>query len=116
GRFDLMRGGLTIWSDHPVLGTGVGGCAKEFEDTLTETERAKIRVVISHNTPVTVLSEGGVVGFALFVALLVGTGWSTVRGSRAQGVPDGWARWTIGAILLGIFIHSLLYAALFEDP
>lgn len=116
GRFDLMRGGLTIWGDQPVLGTGLGGFATEFERTLTETERAKIRVVISHNTPVTVLSEGGVVGFALFVGLLLGAGWATVRGSRDQGGVAGWARWTIGALLLGIVVHSLLYAALFEDP
>ncbi len=116
GRFDLMRGGLTIWSERPVLGTGVGGFATEFEHTLTETERAKIRVVISHNTPVTVLSEGGLVGFALFLGLLVGAGVAAVRGSREQGGVAGWARWTIGALLLGIVVHSLLYAALFEDP
>jgi O-antigen ligase len=116
GRFGLMRGGLTIWADSPVAGTGLGAFAKEFEETLTESERAKIRVVISHNTPVTVLSEGGVIGFALFLALLAGAGWAVVRGSAAQGGGAGWARWTAGAILLGIVIHSLLYAALFEDP
>jgi O-antigen ligase len=116
GRFGLMRGGLTIWADSPVAGTGLGAFAKEFEETLTESERAKIRVVISHNTPVTVLSEGGVIGFALFLALLAGAGWAVVRGSAAQGGAAGWARWTAGAILLGIVIHSLLYAALFEDP
>lgn len=116
GRFDLMRGGLTIWRDDPVAGTGVGGFAQEFAQNLTETERARIRVVISHNTPVTVLSEVGLVGFALFLWLVAGAGWAAVRGSRAQGGDEGWARWTAGAILLGIVVHSLFYAALFEDP
>jgi len=116
GRFDLMRGGLTIWREAPVTGTGLGSFAQEFEETLTEAERAKIRVVISHNTPITVLSEGGIVGFALFLALIAGAGWATVVGSRRQGGIEGWARWTLGAILLGILVHSLLYAALFEDP
>lgn len=116
GRFDLMRGGLTIWSDNPVVGTGVGGFAQEFADNLTDTERARIRVVISHNTPVTVLSEVGVVGFVLFCWLLVGAGWAMVRGSRGQGGDAGWARFTAGAIALGIVVHSLFYAALFEDP
>ncbi|MGD9570542.1 MAG: O-antigen ligase family protein [Thermoleophilia bacterium] len=115
GRFDLMRGGLTIWRDEPVLGTGLGGFEERFEETLTPTEQRRVRVVISHNTPVTVLSETGVVGFALFLVLLVGAGWAAVRGSRDQGL-DGWARWTLGAILAGIVVHSLLYAALFEDP
>jgi O-antigen ligase len=115
GRFDLMRGGLTIWRDEPVLGAGLGGFERRFEDTLTPVEQRRIRVVISHNTPVTVLSETGVVGFALFLALLGGAGWAMVRGSRDQG-EDGWARWTMGAIAAGIVVHSLLYSALFEDP
>ena len=55
------------------------------------------------------------IGFALFLALLVGAGWAVVRGSRDEG-DIGWARWTLGAILAGIMVHSLLYAALFEDP
>ncbi len=115
GRFDLMKGGLEIWRDDPIVGAGLGGFEKRFEETLTPTEQRRVRVVISHNSPITVLSEEGVVGFALFVLLLVGAGWATVRGSKAQG-EAGWARWTIGAILAGIAIHSLLYAALFEDP
>lgn len=115
GRFDLMRGGLTIWRDEPVVGTGLGAFESRFEETLTPTEQRRVRVVISHNTPITVLSETGLIGFALFLALLAGAGWAAVRGSRDQGL-DGWARWTLGAMLAGIVVHSLLYAALFEDP
>ncbi|HMN99735.1 MAG TPA: O-antigen ligase family protein [Miltoncostaeaceae bacterium] len=115
GRFDLMKGGLEIWRDDPVVGAGLGGFERRFEETLTPTEQRRVRVVISHNSPITVLSEEGVVGFALFALLLVGAGWATVRGSKGQG-DIGWARWTIGAILAGIAVHSLLYAALFEDP
>ena len=115
GRFDLMRGGLTIWREQPVAGAGLGGFQTRFEETLTPSEQRKVRVVISHNSPITVLSEGGVIGFALFLALAVGAGWAVVRGSRGQG-DIGWARWTLGAILAGIMVHSLLYAAFFEDP
>ena len=115
GRFDLMKGGLTIWRDRPVVGAGLGGFQKRFEQTLTPVEQRRVRVVISHNSPITVLSEGGVVGFALFLALIGGTGWAVARGSREQG-DAGWARWTLAAIIAGIGLHSLLYAALFEDP
>jgi O-antigen ligase len=115
GRFDLMKGGLTIWRDNPVTGAGLGGFQKRFEQTLTPVEQRRVRVVISHNSPVTVLSEAGAVGFALFLALIVGAGWAVARGSRAQG-DVGWARWTLAAIIAGIALHSLLYAALFEDP
>lgn len=115
GRFDLMKGGLTIWREDPVAGAGLGGFQKRFEQTLTPVEQRRVRVVISHNSPITVLSEGGVVGFALFLALILGAGWAVARGSRAQG-DDGWARWTLTAVIAGIALHSLLYAALFEDP
>lgn len=115
GRFDLMKGGLTIWREDPVAGVGLGGFETRFEETLTPVEQRRVRVVISHNSPITVLSEGGVVGFALFLALIGGAGWAVARGSRAQG-DLGWARWTLAAILAGIALHSLLYAALFEDP
>ena len=67
----------------------------------------------------------GVIGLAVVVLLflvfaladerVLNVGWAVVRGSKAQG-DAGWARWTIGAILAGIAVHSLLYAALFEDP
>jgi O-antigen ligase len=115
GRFDLMRGGLTIWRADPVAGAGLGAFERRFEQTLTPVEQRRVRVVISHNAPVTILSENGVIGFALFLALIAGAGWTAVRGSRAEG-EAGWARWVLGAMLAGILAHSLLYAALFEDP
>lgn len=115
GRFDLMKGGLTIWREEPVVGAGLGGFETRFEQTLTPVEQRRVRVVISHNSPITVLSEGGVVGFALFLALIGGAGWAVARGSKEQG-DVGWARWTLAAIIAGITLHSLLYAALFEDP
>jgi O-antigen ligase len=115
GRFDLMEGGLEIWREEPVTGIGLGGFEARFEETLTPLEQQRVRVVISHNAPITVLSETGVVGAVLFLALILGAGWATVRGSREEG-DVGWARWALGAMLAGILIHSLLYAALFEDP
>jgi O-antigen ligase len=115
GRFDLMEGGLEIWRDDPVLGAGLGGFERRFEETLTPVEQRRVRVVVSHNAPVTVLSEAGLAGAGLFLLLIVGAGWATARGSRDQG-DAGWARWTLSAQLGGILVHSLLYAALFEDP
>jgi O-antigen ligase len=115
GRFDLMEGGLDIWREEPVTGIGLGGFERRFEETLTPLEQQRVRVVVSHNAPITVLSETGIVGSALFLALIAGAGWAVVRGSREEG-EVGWARWALGAMLAGILVHSLLYAALFEDP
>jgi len=110
-----MQGGFEIWRDEPVRGVGLGGFEVRFEETLTPIEQRRVRVVISHNAPITVLSEGGVIGMALFLLLIGGAGWAMVRGSREEG-DAGWARWALAAMLAGILVHSLLYAALFEDP
>ena len=115
GRFDLVEGGLTIWRSEPIVGAGLGGFENRFEASLDPAEQRRIRVIVSHNTPVTVLSEGGVIGALLFVALLAMTALNIGRGSRVGGA-SGWAQWTMLAMLASIFVHSLLYSALFEDP
>lgn len=116
GRFGLVRGGLTIWKDEPVIGAGLGGFEPRFEETLTPTEQRRIRVVVSHNAPVTVLSEQGAVGFALFLVLIASAAAAMTRASWRTSGNDSWAIWTLQAILAGVFVHALLYSALFEDP
>ena len=49
GRFDLMKGGLEIWRDDPLVGAGLGAFETRFEETLTPVEQRRVRVVISHN-------------------------------------------------------------------
>jgi len=116
GRFGLVTGGLEIWREDPLLGAGLGGFETRFEETLTPSEQRRIRVVVSHNTPVTVLSEEGLVGFALFIVLIVWTAVAMTRGAARVPDPGGWTIWSVQAILAGVLVHSLLYAALFEDP
>jgi O-antigen ligase len=106
---------LKIWRQEPVRGVGTGSFETYFRDQLTPSEQRKIRVVVSHNTPITVLSELGLVGFALFSMLGLWTGVWLRRRSRTPG-PEGWAAWTAGAMLAGIFVHSLFYSGFFEDP
>jgi hypothetical protein len=58
------------------------------------------------------LAELGVIGFALYVWLLVATAWAIsliARLDRALGVA-------LGASLLALVVHSFLYAGFFEDP
>jgi O-antigen ligase len=114
GRFDLVKNGLRIALDHPVVGVGVGGFTKAYRARVALPPRAKTPA--SHNTPVTVAAEAGIVGLGLF-------GWLVVTGAlvpfsrtgarvpivRVAGVASGLA-------LTGIFVHSLFYNALFEDP
>ncbi len=115
GRFELVSGGVDLWKEHPVAGGGLGSFATDYSALLSRGELRRTRVVISHNAPVTVLSEEGLVGFALFawlvvMAFVVGT--RAARSEEASGIPGA----AMLAILTGIVVHSLLYSALFEDP
>jgi O-antigen ligase len=116
GRFDLMDGGVEIFQEHPVAGGGLGSFATDYSALLSQKELRRTRVVISHNAPVTILSEQGAVGFALFswlsvIALIVG-----IRASRDRDDEDGIPSVAMLGALVGIFVHALLYSALIEDP
>lgn len=114
GRFELVRNGLRIAADHPVAGVGVGG----FKGTYADRFRVPARTneAASHNTPVTVAAETGVVGLGLFAWLLVTAGLVAIR-----GLPDRPRSARIAGVvaavgLAAIFVHSLAYNAFFEDP
>jgi O-antigen ligase len=114
GRFDLVRNGLRIASDHPLVGVGVGGFTKAYRERVRVPNRVKTPA--SHTTPVTVAAETGIVGLGLFAWLMLvafvvpfrrtGSGPPAVR---VAGVAAG-----LG--LTAIFVHSLFYNAFFEDP
>ena len=71
-----------------------------------------MRRTVSHTTPLTILAELGVVGFAVYIWALGAVGWGlfqVTQRDRAIGLG-------LAAVLLVLFVHSLLYAGFFEDP
>jgi O-antigen ligase len=115
GRFRLVEGGIDLWKTEPVVGVGLGAFSERYRETLPPRQQLRTRVVISHTAPATVLAEIGAVGFALFLVLFGAIGVVLWRSSR-RGEPEGWAQLTVLAMIAGIFVHSMLYSALFEDP
>ena len=115
GRFRLAEGGVDLWKTSPVHGVGLGAFAERYAETFPEHDRRRTRVFISHTAPVTVLAELGAIGLGLFVLMGLGAAVALARVSRSPG-DDGLIAWTTLAVLIGIFFHSLLYSALFEDP
>jgi outer membrane protein assembly factor BamB len=100
---------LDAFELRPVTGVGVGGQPQASGDALG-TKKAKKNA--SHTTPLTVLSELGVLGFALYLWMLAASVLAllfTARRDRLLGVG-------LAAVLLVLFVHSLLYAGFFEDP
>jgi O-antigen ligase len=114
GRFELVTNGLRIAIDHPVIGVGVGGFTKAYRERVRVLRRVKTPA--SHNTPVTVAAETGIVGLGLFAWFLVLAFAVPFRrtGSGSSGVRIGGIAAGLG--LTAIFVHSLFYNAFIEDP
>jgi hypothetical protein len=109
GRSRLVEVTLDAFRERPVAGVGIGGQPRASADLAKKGSPSRNA---SHTTPLTILAELGVVGFALFVWLLAATAWAlylVARRDVAFGVG-------LGAVLLAVFVHSLLYAGFFEDP
>jgi O-antigen ligase/polysaccharide polymerase Wzy-like membrane protein len=110
GRTRLARVTWIAFEHHPVVGVGVGGqpqASREEAKTQLSAKRDK-----SHTTPLTVAAELGIVGFAIYVALMAATArllYLVTRYDRALGLGAA-------SVFLALFVHSLFYAGFFEDP
>ena len=70
-RYSLWEAGWKMWLDHPINGVGVGQYNSnllQYMQLIGGPERGGLS---PHNTYVHVLSETGIVGFFLFMAMLV---------------------------------------------
>ncbi len=106
-RSDLVGDGLRLFKAHPLAGVGLGGSTQAAAE---QSKRGRALRHAQHVMPLTVASELGIVGIALVAWLLaVLTRLALIRPFRPE-------RLALGLALLAIFVHSLFYAAFFEDP
>jgi hypothetical protein len=113
GRANLVGQGARIALDHPVAGVGAGGFSREYARRLGIPGRDPKRVA-SHTMPVTVAAEEGIVGLGLLGWLLAAAFLATLRG-LGRGFTSRVSLAT-GVVLVAIAVHSVFYAAFFEDP
>ncbi len=108
GRASLVANGTRLFGDRPVWGFGSGSFSTEYQ---THFRKAAQSVSDSHNIPVTVAAEQGVIGELLYIALLVTAFLTLFRGAR--GDPF---RVAIAATFAALVLHTMLYADFLEDP
>jgi len=109
GRSRLIDVTLEAFEARPIWGVGVGGQPRASAE---ESGRGSPSRNASHTTPLTILAELGIVGFALYAWLLGATAWALyVLYRRARTLAVG-----VAAVFLALVVHSLLYAGFFEDP
>ena len=110
GRYSLVANGIRIAAAHPVLGVGVGGFKHAYAKRVERLHGKKnLKTAASHDTPVTVAAETGIVGVGLMVWLLVACFRDVFRSRRLISYSAGFA-------LVAILVHSLFYNDFFEDP
>jgi hypothetical protein len=107
-RSALVGDGLRLFRAHPLAGVGLGGSTDAASE---QTPRGRAVRRAQHVMPLTVASELGIIGVAL-VAWLIAV---LARLALGRG-PRRPERLALGLALLAIAVHSLFYAAFFEDP
>lgn len=109
GRFELMEGGVDLAREKPLLGWGSGGFNPAYR--AQEDSSGREATAASHTIPITVAAEQGIVGLAVYVALVVLAFARLLRGAR--GAP---VRAALAAGFAALVLHTWLYAAFLEDP
>jgi len=69
-RYNLWRSGWNMWLDHPIKGVGIGMFINKVGPYIYQLEGPHLWRSVAHNTYIQVLSETGIVGFLLFMALV----------------------------------------------
>jgi O-antigen ligase len=109
GRYGLVSGGLRLFSDRPVAGWGAGAFPRQYRrHTHASAQRA---TSASHTIPITVAAEQGVIGLAVYLALLAAAFARLFDGAR--GIA---ARCAVAAAFAALVVHTFMYAAFLEDP
>ncbi len=124
GRANLVQGGLDLFGERPIQGYGSGSFQTAYRD---HAKNKNVPVSVSHTEPVTVAAEQGLLGLALYIALIVVALWTMcsgigtnlpagggVAGDAAPTGPAG--RAAVLAAFVALLVHTMAYAGFFEDP
>jgi O-antigen ligase len=112
GRTTLVSGGLELFAKRPLEGYGSGSFETEYKlHSKAAQATAESAVSASHTIPVTVAAEQGILGLAVYVALLVAA--FTVLFRAAGRSPP---RIAIAACFAALVLHTWTYADFLEDP
>lgn len=124
GRTKLIEGGLELFAKRPLQGYGSGSFQTEYERHSKTT--AQNATSASHTIPVTVAAEQGIVGLALYLALLVLAFLVLFRGAGrsppqpkpgdARQVLASPFRPAVAACFAALVLHTFTYADFLEDP
>jgi O-antigen ligase len=109
GRSTLVEEGLKLFAKRPLQGYGSGSFETEYRRVSETTNQTAVSA--SHTIPVTVSAEQGVIGLALYAALLASAFAVLFRGA-GRSPP----RIALAACLAALVLHTWTYADCLADP
>jgi O-antigen ligase len=109
GRTKLISGGLELFAERPLQGYGSGSFQVEYRRHANASVQNATSA--SHTIPVTVAAEQGVLGLAVYAALLISAFLVLFRGA-GRSPP----RIALAACFAGLVLHTWTYADFLEDP
>jgi O-antigen ligase len=113
GRGSLVSGGVDLFGERPIQGYGSGSFQAAYRE---HRENKDAPVTVSHTEPVTVAAEQGLIGLAVYLALIVVALWTLGRGLWGPEHAGIAARAAVLAAFVALLVHTLAYAGFFEDP
>jgi O-antigen ligase len=112
GRANLVSGGLDLFADRPLEGYGSGSFETEYKRHAAKANASSENATsASHTIPITVAAEQGILGLAVYVALLLCAFVVLFRGA-GRSPP----RIAIAACFAALVLHTWTYADFLEDP
>ncbi len=111
GRAHLVSGGLSLFAEDPLQGHGSGSFEKEYKAHNAGGAAVQNATSASHTIPVTVAAEQGLIGLALYVALLV-VAFVVLFSGAGRSPP----RIALSACFAALVLHTWTYADFLEDP
>lgn len=109
GRTKLVSGGLELFAQRPFYGYGSGSFETEYKRHGKASNASATSA--SHTIPITIAAEQGIVGLAIYVALLLAAFAALFTGA-GRSPP----RIAIAACFTALVLHTWTYADFLEDP
>jgi putative inorganic carbon (HCO3(-)) transporter len=109
GRAHLVSGGIRLFDQRPIYGYGSGSFSTAYRDHAT---KHRVPVSVSHTEPITIAAEQGLVGLALYAALIATALWTMTAGP-GRSTPG---RAAVLAAFVALLVHTMAYAGFYEDP
>jgi O-antigen ligase len=109
GRANLVEGGLELFGERPLQGYGSGSFETEYKRHSRASQQSATSA--SHTIPVTIAAEQGLLGLAVYVALIV-----TALLALSAGAGRSPPRVAIAACFAALVLHTWTYADFLEDP